>query len=344
MMKVKRLLVLFGLSIALSASAQDYFNHMNLGVNVSSTGIGADIAMPVGDFVRVRAGFTYMPKFNINSNFKVDFTGNVSEDKFRRMKDMMSYVTGEPMKDNIDMKLTPTWTQFKFLVDVMPFKNNKHWSFTVGFYAGPSTIGEAINDPTDCATLVGINMYNNMYIKACKGEPLFRYEDSNGKYHSLDVGGLSDHLIEARMMGAPMGTFADGSKAVMVPNRYNQAEAEMTISKFRPYLGLGYNTVLSKNGKWKMDIDAGVMFLGGSPHVYVDNVYRVNTTDDYDMISWDMEKFLETGDGWVEQIPQRIDLTRDVTDIPGKVGDMVSTIKKFKCWPVLGVTFSYRLF
>ena len=344
MMKVKRLLVLFGLSITLGASAQDYFNHMNLGVNVSSTGIGADIAMPVGDFVRVRAGFTYMPKFNINSNFKVDFTGNVSEDKFRRMKDMMSYVTGEPMKDNIDMKLTPTWTQFKFLVDVMPFKNNKHWSLTVGFYAGPSTIGEAINDPTDCATLVGINMYNNMYIKACKGEPLFRYEDSNGRYHSLDVGGLSDHLIEARMMGAPMGTFADGSKAVMVPNRYNQAEAEMTISKFRPYLGLGYNTALSKNGKWKMDIDAGVMFLGGSPHVYVDNVYRVNTTDDYDMISWDMEKFFETGDGWVEQIPQRIDLTRDVTDIPGKVGDMVSTIKKFKCWPVLGVTFSYRLF
>ena len=344
MMKFKKLLVLLGLSITLGASAQDYFNHMNLGVNVSSTGIGADIALPVGDYVRVRAGFTYMPKFNINSNFKVDFTGNVSEDKFRRMKDMMSYVTGEPMKDNIDMKMSPTWTQFKFLIDVMPFKNNKHWSLTLGFFAGPSAIGEAVNDPTDCATLVGINMYNNMYIKACKGEPLFRYEDSNGKYHSLDVGGLSDHLIEARMMGAPMGTFADGSKAIMVPNRYNQAEAEMTISKFRPYLGLGYNTLLSKNGKWRMDVDAGVMFLGGSPHVYVDNVYHVNTSDDYDMISWDMDKFLETGDGWVEQTPQRIDLTRDVTDIPGKVGDMVSTIKKFKCWPVLGITFSYRLF
>ena len=344
MMKFKKLLVLLGLYITLGASAQDYFNHMNLGVNVSSTGIGADIALPVGDYVRVRAGFTYMPKFNINSNFKVDFTGNVSEDKFRRMKDMMSYVTGEPMKDNIDMKMSPTWTQFKFLIDVMPFKNNKHWSLTLGFFAGPSAIGEAVNDPTDCATLVGINMYNNMYIKACKGEPLFRYEDSNGKYHSLDVGGLSDHLIEARMMGAPMGTFADGSKAIMVPNRYNQAEAEMTISKFRPYLGLGYNTFLSKNGKWRMDVDAGVMFLGGSPHVYVDNVYHVNTSDDYDMISWDMDKFLETGDGWVEQTPQRIDLTRDVTDIPGKVGDMVSTIKKFKCWPVLGITFSYRLF
>ena len=344
MMKIKRLLVLLGLSMSLGISAQDYFNHMDLGINVSSTGIGADIAMPVGDYVRVRTGFTYMPKFHFNSNFNVDFMGSISGDKLRRMNDMISYFTGQTMKDNIDMQMTPTWTQFKFLVDIMPFKNNKQWSLTLGFYAGPSTIGEAINDPRDCATLVGINMYNSMYIKACKGEPLFRYEDSNGKYHTLDIEGLGDRLVEARMMGAPMGTFADGSKAVMVPNSYNQAEAEMTISKIRPYVGLGYNTALSKNRKWKFDVDAGVMFLGGSPHVYVDNVYRVNTTDDYDMISWDMDKFNKTGDGWVQQTPQRIDLTRDVTDIPGKVGDMVSTVKKFKCWPVLSITFSYRLF
>ena len=343
-MKVKRLLTVLGLFIALSVSAQNYFNHMNLGVNVSTTGIGADIAMPVGDYVRVRAGFTYMPKFNINSNFKVDFMGDIGSDKLRRMKDMMSYITGEPMKDNIDMKMTPSWTQFKFLVDVMPFKNNKHWSFTFGFYAGPSTVGNAVNDPADCTTLVGINMYNSMYIKACKGEPMFRYEDSNGRYHNFDIEGLGDRLIEARMMGAPMGTFADGSKAVMVPDKNNQAKAEMTISKFRPYLGVGYNTRLSKDGKWKLDVDAGVMFLGGSPHIYVDNVYRVKTTDDFDMISWDMDQFNETGDGWVEQTPQRVDLTRDVTNIPGKVGDMVDTVKKFKCWPVLGVTFSYRLF
>ena len=88
-----------------------------------------------------------------------------------------------------------------------------------------------------------------------------------------------------------------------------------------------------------MAIDAGVMFMGGSPSVYIDNVYRVDNTEPYDMISWDNEKF-----EWVEQTPQRIDLTRDVTDVPGKVGDMVSTIKKFKCWPVVSITFSHRLF
>lgn len=339
MNQVKRLLVVLGLSLSLGVSAQDYFNHMDLGVNVSSTGIGADIAMPVGNYARVRAGFTYMPKFNISSNFGVDFMGEMDDDKLRRMKDMMSYFTGEPMKDNIDMNMTPTWPQFKFLVDIMPFKNNKHWNLTVGFYAGPSTIGEAVNDPSGNTTLVGINMYNNMYIKACKGEPMFRYEDSNGHYHSFDVQGLDGRLVEARMMGAYMGNFPDGSRAVMVPDNNNQARAELSVSKIRPYLGLGYTTSLSRDQRFKLAVDAGVMFMGGSPSVYIDNVYRVDSTEPYDIISWDNEKF-----EWVEKTPQRIDLTRDVTDVPGKVGDMVSTIKKFKCWPVLSITFTHRLF
>ena len=338
-MKVKRLLVSFGLFITLTVSAQDYFNHMDLGVNVSSTGVGADITMPVGDFVRLRTGFTYMPKFKINSNFNVDFMGEMDDDKLRRMKDMMSYFTSEPMKDNIDMQLRPTWTQFKFLVDIMPFKNNKHWNVTVGFYAGPSTIGEALNDPSGNTTLVGVNMYNSMYIKACKGEPMFRYEDSNGNDHSFAVEGLDARLIAARMMGAYMGNFPDGSRAVMVPDKNNQAKAELGVSKFRPYLGLGYTTALSRDHRFNLAVDAGVMFMGGSPSVYIDNVYRVDSSEPFDMISWDNEKF-----DWVEQEPMRIDLTRDVTDVPGKVGDMVSTIKKFKCWPVVSITFSHRLF
>ena len=346
-MKGRRWLSVLGLLLATGLSAQDYFNHMDLGINVSSTGIGADITMPVGDYVRLRTGFTYMPKFTLDSNFGVDFMGDVSADKLRRMKDMMSYFTGEPMQDNIDMQMTPTWAQFKFLVDIMPFKNNKHWNVTLGFYAGPAKIGEALNDPSGNTTLVGVNMYNSMYLKACKGEPLFRYEDSHGTYHNLDVNGLESRLTEARMMGAHMGYFPDGSKAVMVPNRYNQAEAEMTVSKIRPYIGVGYTTALSRDHRFNMAVDAGVMFLGGAPHIYVDNVYRVNSSDDYDMISWNQKIFDETGDlskAWIPQKSERIDLTRDVTNIPGKVGDMVSTAKKFKCWPVLSITFSHRLF
>ena len=39
-----------------------------------------------------------------------------------------------------------------------------------------------------------------------------------------------------------------------------------------------------------------------------------------------------------------VDLTRDVADIRGKVGDMVKTVKKFSCLPMVGITISHTLF
>lgn len=359
MKKTKKLLAISGFFITLSVSAQNYFNHMDLGVNVSSTGVGADIAMPVGNFVRMRTGFTYMPKFTFTSNFDVQFLGNISADKLRRMKNVMQEFSGQPVQDNVDAIMKPTWSNFKFLVDVFPFRGNKHWSITAGFYVGPSRVGEAINDENAISTLSAVNMYNSMYEKACKDVPMITVEYEDGSMHNFDIP-LKSEFVKAGMMGMPLGYFPNNVddpndpdydphrfRAVMVPNKNCLAKAEMEVSKFRPYVGLGYNTSLSKNGKWKLAVDAGVMFLGGSPHVYVDNVYRVDSNDDYNFISWDQEKFDETGnvdEAWVKQVPQRIDLTRDVTEIPGKVGDMVSTVKKFKCWPVLSITFSHKLF
>ena len=88
----------------------------------------------------------------------------------------------------------------------------------------------------------------------------------------------------------------------------------------------------------------------------VDNVYKVKSIEEDDKYyyyntTWmpkDENGFpLFDADGNViyeDVTPQRIDLTRDVTGIPGKVGDMVGTIKKFKFWPVLSITFSHKLF
>ena len=51
---------------------KNIFNHMDVGVNVGTMGIGIDVAMPVGDYVRIRAGYNYMPRFTINSDFNVE--------------------------------------------------------------------------------------------------------------------------------------------------------------------------------------------------------------------------------------------------------------------------------
>ena len=36
---------------------KNILNHMDVGVNVGTMGLGIDVAVPVGDYVRVRAGY-----------------------------------------------------------------------------------------------------------------------------------------------------------------------------------------------------------------------------------------------------------------------------------------------
>ena len=148
----------------------------------------------------------------------------------------------------------------------------------------------------------------------------------------------------------------------MVPDKDNKARAEMKVSKIRPYLGLGYNTHLSRDQKWNLSVDAGVLFLCGSPKVYVDNVYKIDDSpirfDESGKylggIGFDEDDFYY-GDivgripgtytyGPYGELRNHVDLTRDLHDIPGKVGNMVNTISKFKVYPNASVTVSYRLF
>ncbi len=345
-MKFRKLLTFLCLLLPLCALAQKaekkMFNHLNLGITVGSTGLGAEVATPVGDYVRLRTGFTIVPRFKMESNFGVDLNSeNINDDKKRRMMDLMKNFTGEEMRDNVDMVLQPTWGNFKFLVDIMPLRNNKHWNLTVGFFAGPARIGKARNDDDATTTLVGVNFYNNFYKKAYTGEPMFKYEDSDGNIHTADLpGNFTEKLLEAGMMGMPLGHFEDGDRAMMVPDANHRAIAEMEVSKFRPYLGIGYSAPISANKKFHIAVDAGALFWGSTPHVYVDNVYKVRSG--YDIGSF--EKNNETGEWlFVENTPRRIDLTRDVTGINGKVGDWVRIIKKFKCYPMLSLTFSYNI-
>ncbi len=145
----------------------------------------------------------------------------------------------------------------------------------------------------------------------------------------------------------------------------------MEISKIRPYLGFGYNTHLSRNKKWNLNVDAGVLFLCGKPSVYVDNVYCIDENrpkvllDSYES-EWPNYDIVHPNVDYDYSIPddpdnpqpfwffdkddpskyrQQVDLVHDLHDMPnGKVRDMVNTISKFKVYPNLSVTVSYRLF
>ena len=54
-------------SLSSRLAQKGILNHMDVGVNAGTLGIGIDVAVPVGNYVRLRAGYNYMPRFTINS-------------------------------------------------------------------------------------------------------------------------------------------------------------------------------------------------------------------------------------------------------------------------------------
>lgn len=378
-------------------------NHMDVGVNVGSLGIGLDVAVPVGDYVRVRAGYNYMPRFTLHSNFSIEtrngsishliskvgkisdklaeFNIDLNKPGFEEYKELFDKFSNIEQRDYVTMGMSPTLHQFKFLVDIMPFKNNKHWSFTAGFFVGPSRIGKAYNMEKETILLEGINSYNDIYAdypqKGINGTYLFDASRTMPEgHHPAEY----DLFYKNGLAGFNLGTFADGDKAMMVPDANNTIHADLIINKFRPYLGVGYNTHLSRNKKWNLNVDAGIMFLGGKPKILVNNVYKFDDStlvldendssvsgisdEDY----YKDHNFYVSGigvdtygkyygeivrnyyDGVNEKyidcsnIQNNVDLVRDLHDIPGKVGDMVNKISKFKVYPNISVSVSYRIF
>lgn len=85
-MKLKRLVVigmlwaLYALNATVVAqnSESGFFNSLAVGVNVGSTGVGFDVATPVGRFLAVRAGAEFMPNINFHTDVDVDVVTSVS--------------------------------------------------------------------------------------------------------------------------------------------------------------------------------------------------------------------------------------------------------------------------
>lgn len=364
-------------------SNENIFSHMDVGVNVGTTGLGIDVGVNVGNYVRLRAGYNYMPRISMNTDFTVETSkggiGNLidkidrieekfeeygidmNSESFAEYKALFDKFSKVERKDYVTMALKPNLHQFKFMVDVMPFRNNKHWSFTAGFFVGPSTVGYAENLEKEVLMLEGVNAYNKIYRDypehGINGTWLQDWSKGPDKEPWKD-----DPFYKHGLAGFCLGRFADGDMALMVPGEDASAKAEMVVNKVRPYVGFGYQTDLSRDRKWKLNVDAGVMFLCGSPSVYVDNVYKFDAGEirfdedgrylsgmgfDIDgnyygeIVRWfDLEyKYVDVG-----QRLDHVDVVHDLHDIPGKVGRTINTISKFKVYPNISVGISYRLF
>lgn len=375
----KHCTILFALTLALGATAQaqkstatgkaanGILNHLDIGVNVGTVGIGIDVAMPIGNYVRIRAGYQYMPRFSVKEDFSVETSTGGSIEKFFNKRDRIGYYLNEygididdpklanyknaldrlmdknvGLTDKVKMAVKPQWHQFKFMVDVLPFKRNKHWSFTAGFFAGSSNIADAQNLDGELSLLQAVTAYNDFYVE---------YFSSGRNFAGYgEVAKITSLLTENGIAGFNLGRFKDGDLAIMVPGEGGIVRGDLKINKIRPYIGAGYNTQLGSNGKWRLTVDAGVMYLG-KPSITVDNVYKINTSiidpanEYYDIVrpnaDWtDYEVNDYANGGRVDGI----DIISDVTGLKGEIDDVVKIVSKFKFYPNASVTFSYRLF
>jgi hypothetical protein len=316
-----------------------YFQHLDVGVNLGTTGIGVDVSMPVHDIVCLRTGFNYMPRVEVPMTFGIQVGDDpaTSDSKFAKMASVLQDLTGNPVSDHVDMIGKAKMWNWNFLVDVYPLKNNKHWRVTAGFFLGPSTIAESYNKTESMASLVAVGIYNNMYNKL-HGKT--KRELASVKLVDLSVLGpeykdlyfdidmlyaLQQGFDAAGRMGVILGTYVNdvldkdgnvihkkGEYYMMTPDDDDMVKADMKVNAFKPYIGVGYEGRLVKgNDRLTVAVDGGIMLWGGKPS-------------------------LITHDG--------TDLIHDVEGITGKVGSYVDVMSKLSVYPTLSVRFAYTIF
>ena len=81
---MRKFLVITFMAGALTAAGQTtetnqkndlgYFKHLDVSVNLGTSGIGFDVATPLGNYVQLRAGYEFMPHFRYSVDFPIVLT------------------------------------------------------------------------------------------------------------------------------------------------------------------------------------------------------------------------------------------------------------------------------
>lgn len=294
------------------------FSRLDLAMNVGTTGIGVEISSPVTQWAALRIGFDWMPRIHSKLHFEMqNYTedGKFTNSNFGKAQDLIKSLTGCEIDEKISMEVMPVNNSFRFLVDVYPFRNNRHWHFTAGFFIGKRQIGYARNTIDEMPSLVSIQMYNRLYEYVMNTDfmdtplPLPGFDNI---YLDPDVAdNLKAKMESYGRLGVHMGNFKDGTPYIIEPAEgTDMLEAKAYANSFRPYLGFGYGGVSSKDKRWNVSFDLGILFWGGSP----------------DIITY-----------------KGVNMTKDLENIPGKVGRYVDIVKSLKVFPVLNFRIAYTL-
>lgn len=212
------------------AQENKVFNHIGLGLGVGTTGITIDIAAPVTKYLEVRAGMDIMPSFKYGTSLDL----NISDTEREKAK-----LAGHTIPNNVDVEGKNTSGSFHFMFDLFPFKHSS-FHITAGGYIGNDKIINVYNKyDKDLAEVVA---YNNTVAT----NPLTKALG----FKQVGVQ-LGDYLL------APYETPEGG-----------HVEANIKVTKFRPYLGIGFGRAVPQKHRLALQFDLGAQ-LWGTPKVYM---------------------------------------------------------------------------
>ena len=287
--------------------ANGVFTGLDAAFTLGTTGIGLELQTPVTKWTRLRLGFDGIPPVHVGMSFPIStYAEGKVEDNFDKIQKFMYDMTGDEMRDNVRMTGKPLMGNFKFLVDVFPFKN-RHWHLTAGFFLGPKKIASALNDKDDTNSLVAMNVYNRFYNRLKEHgydeEPVF-----GDIYLSPET---YKELMTYGNVGVHLGDYKNGTPYYMYPAKNGTVSAKAYANAFKPYIGFGYSGAIDKEKRWNVGFEAGAMFWGGAP----------------DVISHD-----------------GVNITKDLVNVRGKVGDYVDLMKGLAVYPAVSFKISYTIF
>lgn len=287
--------------------ANNVLDHLDVAFTLGTPGMGLELQAPVTKWTNVRVGFDGIPQIKLPMHFSVaTYAEGKVEDNFEKIQEFMYKMTGEEMHQYVKVNGRPKMFNFKFLVDVFPFRN-RHWHVTAGFYLGGRTVATAVSAKGETSTLVAMNIYNKFYNRLKEHgydeEPIF-----GDIYLSPE---MYKELMSYGEMGIHVGDFRDGTPYYLKPSKNGTVSAKAFANAFKPYIGFGYNGAIDKEKKFNVGFEAGLLFWGGSPDIILN-------------------------DG--------LNMTKELINVRGKVGDYFYLMKALKVYPSVSFKISYNIF
>lgn len=265
------------------ASDKLLFNHLAIGIGIGTEGASLDLALPIGHYVQLRAGMSYLPSIKLTKHFDASQSGSAGVSNFDSIATILHDVTGLQFDEQIDMKASTQLWNGKILVDVFPFKK-KNWFFSAGLYFGPKQVMHIENAAEDMGTLIALSTFNNIYNKV---------EDAIANDNPAQIFGdisltpqMMDQIMSIGRLGIAVGTYKQTTESHqagdiynMVPDENGMIKLDIRSNVVRPYVGFGYRTAISRDKRSFFSVDAGILCWGTLKMITHDGTNLIKEVD-----------------------------------------------------------------